>query len=86
MTAEEKALKAYPILIDGTDRDFDYNDEPREAYIEGYTQAYKDFLNKACEWLDAETACYVNVTHPGGIETVSMYQNFIDDFRKAMNE
>lgn len=58
MTAEEKALEAYPILIDGTACDCDFNEEAREAYIEGYTQAYKDFLDKACKWLNKNTGFF----------------------------
>ena len=75
MTAEEKALEAYPILMDATASDCDFNEEAREAYIEGYTQAYKDFLDKACKWLEA------NIIGMGQVKN-----DMIKNFKKAMEE
>ena len=51
MTAEERALEAYPILFserNGYDNTFK---DRRESYIKGYDKAMQDFLEKAVEWL-----------------------------------
>lgn len=52
--SEQKALEAYPILIskDSVEEGFDWNEEYREVYSQGYDKAMQDFLEKACEWLE----------------------------------
>ena len=59
MTAEERALEAYPILFserNGYDNTFK---DRRESYIKGYDKAMQDFLEKACEWLKENSKSYV---------------------------
>lgn len=52
--SEQKALEAYPphyqkLAGDGY---FDMSLEKREGYIQGYDQAFQDFLEKAERWLE----------------------------------
>lgn len=51
--SEQKALEAYPIAYyrNGGGID-DANASDRAVYEEGYDQAFQDFLEKACEWLE----------------------------------
>lgn len=54
--SEQKALEAYPREIKWIGNQWsgspeDINIEKRYGYIIGYDQAFKDFMEKACEWL-----------------------------------
>lgn len=50
--AEERALEAYPPLYGKYDRNgYDYAEDDRKVYIQGYEQAEKDFMEKADRWL-----------------------------------
>ena len=78
--AEEKALKVYPVKMVNHyySNDFseleDCNKEKRELYTEGYEQAEKDMIERACNYL---------YDHRQGNKDV--YQ-FIGLFRLAMEE
>ena len=53
--SEQKALEAYPFEpIECGGGIADSNSEYRGLYQEGYDQAMKDFLEKACEWLSKQ--------------------------------
>lgn len=45
--AEQKALEAYPRKYDDL---IDTNVDRRIGYRQGYSQAMRDFSEKACEW------------------------------------
>ena len=51
--AEQKALEAYPYNRAYTDNDVEYDGNfcNRLPYIEGYEQAEKDTVERACTWL-----------------------------------
>ena len=53
--AEEMALKAYPIQdhrkIFGFSLEYSYILNRREAFQEGYEQAEKDTIERACKWI-----------------------------------
>jgi hypothetical protein len=51
MTAEEKALKAYP-NIKICEQRIDQS-SAREVYVEGYNQAEKDYIEYAQLWVDS---------------------------------
>lgn len=81
--AEERALEAYPVEICGyvtecrigaTPKPQDWNEDKRKCYQEGYKQAEKDMIERACNYL---------YDHRQGNRDV--YQ-FIGLFRKAMEE
>ena len=86
MTVEEKALEAYPILMDATACDCDFNEEAREAFIEGYKLGKQDSINKSVEWLKE------NLTNnPSGRIGAANYGVvtkgiLINEFRKAMED
>jgi len=77
-TAEKKALEAYPISVSKTsvEAGFDWNEEYRDVFMEGYEQAMEDFMEKACEWLNE----YENGT------TIIDIDSFIKGFKKYMEE
>lgn len=79
--AETKALEAYPILIgkDSVEKGFDWNEEYREVYIQGYDQAMQDFLEKAEKYL---------VPHIQSILLGDMHDTsvFVQDFKNYMQD
>lgn len=53
MTAEEQALKAYPILFSERYNYDNSSKDRRESYIKGYNQASKDYIEYAQLWVDS---------------------------------
>jgi len=53
--AEERALEVYPYNRAYTDNDVEYDGNfcNRLPYIEGYEQAEKDIIKRACTWLSS---------------------------------
>ena len=79
---EERALEAYPVEIVKTNFDtyeYDENVQAREIYAEGYEQAEKDMIERACRWMLDNLATYF------GYGPVYQ-QDMINDFLKAMEE
>ena len=81
--AKERALEVYPVEICGyvtecrigaTPKPQDWNEDKRKCYQEGYEQAEKDMIERACNYL---------YDHRQGNKDV--YQ-FIGLFRLAMEE
>ena len=74
--AEEQALKAYPRADDAWGDEW----QKRVGFVEGYKQAEKDFIEKACMWLRENTDEYLyNTGGKYNIPTCS--GKMIDDFR-----
>ena len=69
--AEKRALEAYPISVskNSVEAGFDWNEEYRDVFMEGYNQAMEDIMEKAVEWLE------YNFNMPG---------DFKEHFTKAM--
>lgn len=77
--SEEAAMKAYPVVIEEhTERDL--NKPRRLSYINGYEQAEKDTIERACEWMEKN----IRLPHPrkGTDECIVN----LNAFRKAMEE
>lgn len=86
--AEQMALKVYPKMSRITEghglipADYqchnlgDANAEKREGYVNGYKQAEKDTIERACKWLESlvDGDVIVNV------------KAFVDAFRNEMEE
>lgn len=90
--AEEKAMEAYPVEIVGyttecrigaTPRPQDWNETKRECYKEGYYQAEKDVIERACRWLLDN---YDNYFDEDGRTTSTLNEFMVGDFRKSMEE
>ena len=87
--AEELANKAYPKRgwkckdSEGNDAFLDSNRERRLAFINGYEQAEKDFIEKAEKWLKSclDNGCWV-ANDLGGIEKEAI----ILGFKQVMSE
>ena len=86
--AEERALEVYPVEICGyvtecrigaTPKPQDWNEDKRKCYQEGYEQAEKDLIERACRWMLGNLATYFG-------HTPVYQQDMINDFRKAMEE
>jgi hypothetical protein len=43
-----------------------------------------DFIKKACGFISLNVTDYIDVTHKGGIEHLSLQERFIDTFKKYM--
>lgn len=89
--SEQKALEAYPISIskDSVEEGFDWNEEYREVYIQGYDQAMKDFMEKAEDFFydrfnihphDCHVVQYVSDTP---LETID---DFVEQFKNYMQD
>lgn len=84
--AEKKALEAYPIKEEWVGNQYggleDINSPSREKYQEGYDQAMKDFMEKACEWLRHNTMRELVLDS----ELTELVEDFVDDFKNYMEE
>lgn len=81
--SEQKALEAYPNK-EGTVYHsffgvlkFDGNAAERRGYQEGYDQAFQDFLEKACEWLEPT---FKNIAgYNCGGDLINDFKNYMQD-------
>ena len=84
MTREEIVKsKEYKIMNAALDWYFDNNQEADsiDGFCAGYSQASKDLVEKACEWIHL----HIGELNDLYIRT-AIREEFIDDFRKAMEE
>lgn len=84
---EERAAKyAEQVPYDGTNNFYDDADykAAEESYIAGATEQKKIDIDKACIWLKdnlpTQDAAHYNYNYE------EMFNDFVDDFRKAMEE
>lgn len=89
--AEQAALKAYPNderkvfhSAFGT-LEIDKNAPYREGYIQGYEQAEKDTIERACKWLFSHLPILVDY-YDEDIHTGANRSEFIKLFRTQMEE
>lgn len=80
--AEEAALNAYP---DDRFVDTEYSSMCREFYEEGYEQAEKDTIERACEWLFAHLPILIDY-YDEDIYKKADRSEFIKLFRTQMEE
>ena len=89
--AEQAALKAYPHKIEehpkvmGGSITFDANNLPRGFYQEGYEQAEKDTIERACKWIFSHLPILVDY-YDEDIHTGADRSEFIKLFRTQMEE
>ena len=82
--AEEKALKVYPILKGSGITTYSLN-KRNELLREGYEQAEKDTIERACEWLFSHLPILVDY-YDEDIHTNADRSEFIKLFRTQMEE
>lgn len=44
------------------------------------------FIEKACEFIEQNVTGYIDVTHKGGDENVTLQSEFVNDFKEFMKE
>ena len=79
MTAEERALEAYPIVMSQYSdncKEYDSNESDRLTFIEGYRQAENDLIDKTLDFL--KDKLYEN----GYVGIIDL----CDDYIKAMKD
>ena len=90
--AEERAMEAYPVEIVGfttecrvgaTPKPQDWNEDKRKCYQEGYEQAEKDLIERACRWLLDN---HDNYFDEDGRTTSTLNEFMVGDFKRAMEE
>ena len=82
--AEEKAMEAYPVISNGPFTDILLKE--RNAYINGYIQAEKDTIERACKWLFSNLPIIVDYYFDEGIRNPVDRSEFIKSFRTQMEE
>lgn len=88
--AEQAALKAYPEdwvagYFDNPDEVTDDNEEAREYFQQGYEQAEKETIERACEWLFSHLPILVDYYNED-IHEKADRSEFIKLFRMQMEE
>ena len=83
--AEERAMEAYPPSVNehSVEEGFDWNEEYRDVFQQGYEQAEKDVIERACRWLLDN---YDNYFDEDGRTTSTLNEFMVGDFRRAMEE
>lgn len=71
---EQKVIEAY--LKDKLITVEDVNQAIRVGYIVGYDQAMKDFIEKACEWLEIKIICYSKREYE---ELIEQFKNYMQN-------
>lgn len=83
--AEERAMEAYPPSVNehSVEEGFDWNEEYRDVFQQGYEVAEKDVIERACRWLLDN---YDNYFDEDGRTTSTLNEFMVGDFRRAMEE
>lgn len=81
--AEERALEAYPDeMVTTLARGNKFRAGPiyRKGFVQGYEQAEKDTIDKACKWLEENVVIYPHADN----KPICIVN--LDTFKKAMEE